>query len=181
VILCSERFVKKLAAGRHAIRLLGYGHTTDHLPLAKKDVPEFSIARRAAAKAYSMSGARPTELHGAEVHDCFSISEIIAYEILGFAENGKGAQLLESGATALPSVRSEFTSDSPSFALPVNAGGGLIGDGHPVGATGVRQVAEAWLQLTNSAGERQIPGAKRFLTFNMGGSVTTSVVMIWGN
>jgi len=60
------------------------------------------------------------------------------------------------------------------------AGGGLIGDGHPVGATGVRQVAEAWLHLTNRAGERQIPGAKRFLTFNVGGSVTTSVVMIWG-
>ena len=92
LVLCSERFVKKLAAGRRAIRLLGYGHTTDYLPLAKKDVPEFSIARLAAAKAYSMSGVKPSELHGAEVHDCFSISEIVTYEILGFAENGKGAQ-----------------------------------------------------------------------------------------
>ena len=180
LVLCSERFVKKLARGRRAIRLLGYGHTTDYLPLEKKDVPEFSIARRAAAKAYAMSGLKPSELHGAEVHDCFSISEIIAYEILGFAENGKGAQLLESGATVLPSVRSELATSSPAFTLPVNAGGGLIGDGHPVGATGVRQVAEAWLHLTNRAGGRQIPGAKRFLTFNMGGSVTTSVVMIWG-
>ncbi len=180
LVLCSERFLKKLPANRQATRLLGYGHTTDYLPLAKKDVPEFSIARQAAANAYSMSGVEPSELHGAEVHDCFSISEIIAYEILGFAENGKGAQLLESGATTLPLARSEFSTGSPPFTLPVNAGGGLIGDGHPVGATGVRQVAEAWLQLTNRAGERQIPGAKRFLTFNMGGSVTTSVVMIWG-
>jgi acetyl-CoA C-acetyltransferase len=180
MVLCSERFVKRLETGRRAIRLLGYGHTTDYLPLEKKDVPEFFIARRAAARAYSMSGLKPPELHGAEVHDCFSISEIIAYEILGFAESGQGAQLLESGATALPPARSGFATGSPSFTLPVNAGGGLMGDGHPVGATGVRQVAEAWLHLTNRAGERQIPGAKRFLTFNMGGSVTTSVVMIWG-
>ncbi|MBI3850178.1 MAG: hypothetical protein HY298_07800 [Verrucomicrobia bacterium] len=180
LILCSERFVKTLAAGRRAIRLLGYGHTTDYLPLEKKDVPEFSIARQAAAGAYSMSGVKPAELHGAEIHDCFSISEIIAYEILGFAESGKGADLLETGATALPSARADLATISPPFSLPVNAGGGLIGDGHPVGATGVRQVAEAWLQLTDRAGERQIPGAKRFLTFNMGGSVTTSVVMIWG-
>ena len=180
LVLCSERFVKTLSTERRAMRLLGYGHTTDFLPLEKKDVPEFSIARRAAAKAYAMSGVKPTELHGAEVHDCFSISEIIAYEILGFAANGKGTQLLERGATALPSARENFAAGSPAFMLPVNAGGGLIGDGHPVGATGVRQVVEAWLHLTNGAGARQIPGAKRFLTFNMGGSVTTSVVMIWG-
>lgn len=181
LILCSERFARHLAPGRPAMRLLGYGHTTDYLPLAKKDVPEFSMARRAAAQAYAMSGLKPTELHGAEMHDCFSISEILAYEILGMAENGKGAQLLESGATALPSVRGTFTDDSPPFTLPVNAGGGLLGDGHPVGATGVRQVAEAWLQLTERAGARQIVGAKKILSFNMGGSVTTSVVMIWGN
>ncbi len=56
-----------------------------------------------------------------------------------------------------------------------------MGDGHPVGATGVRQVGDAYLQLTNGAGERQIEGVKHFLTFNMGGSMTTNVVMIWGN
>jgi acetyl-CoA C-acetyltransferase len=66
------------------------------------------------------------------------------------------------------------------FEIPVNAGGGLIGDGHPVGATGVRQVFEAYQQLTEQAGARQIKGAKKFLTFNMGGSLTTSVAMIWG-
>jgi acetyl-CoA C-acetyltransferase len=62
----------------------------------------------------------------------------------------------------------------------VNAGGGLIGDGHPVGATGVRQVFEAYQQLSEQAGARQIENAKRFLTFNMGGSLTTSVAMLWG-
>jgi acetyl-CoA C-acetyltransferase len=66
------------------------------------------------------------------------------------------------------------------FELPVNAGGGLIGDGHPVGATGVRQVVEAYQQLTGQAGARQIENARKFLTFNMGGSLTTSVAMIWG-
>jgi len=165
---------------RHAIRLLGYGHATDSLSLAAKDVPDFSIARKAAGQAYKMAALQPQDIQAAEVHDCFSISEIVAYEILGFAPSGKGTALLESGATALPSVRDRFASGSPERAIPINAGGGLIGDGHPVGATGVRQVVEAYTQLTESAGQRQVQGVKRFLTFNMGGSVTTSVVMIWG-
>jgi len=88
--------------------------------------------------------------------------------------------LLESGATALPPVRDRFASSSPERGIPINVGGGLMGDGHPVGATGVRQVVEAYTQLTDSAGQRQVQGAKRFLTFNMGGSATTSVVTIWG-
>src|SRR6266542_1197955 len=73
----------------------------------------------------------------AQLHDCFSITEIVAYEILGLAEPGKGVELVKSGATTLPQVRPE-KSKAP-FEIPVNAGGGLIGDGHPVGATGVRQ------------------------------------------
>ena len=75
---------------------------------------------------------------------------------------------------------SMFTSASVRSEIPVNAGGGLIGDGHPVGATGVRQVVEAYQQLTEQAGARQVAGAKKYLTFNMGGSLTTSVAMIWG-
>src|SRR5438309_2335467 len=122
---------------------------------------------------------QPRDIQAAEVHDCFSISEIVAYEILGFAERGCAAKLLETGATALPSVRSQFAPNQPPFAPTVNPGGGLMGDGHPVGATGVRQVVEAYVHLTGSAGERQVEGIKRYLTFNMGGSVTTSVVMIW--
>ncbi|PYJ54932.1 MAG: thiolase domain-containing protein [Verrucomicrobia bacterium] len=178
VILCSARFLSTLSR-RPAVRLLGYGHTTDYLPLEKKDIPDFSIARKAAAQAYAMAGLKPRDIQAAEVHDCFSISEIVAYEILGFAERGGAAKLLESGATALPSVRSQFARGQPPYVAPVNPGGGLMGDGHPVGATGVRQVVEAYLQLTGSAGERQIEGIKRYLTFNVGGSVTTSVVMIW--
>jgi acetyl-CoA acetyltransferase len=125
-----------------------------------------------------MAKFQPRDLQGAEVHDCFSITEIVVYEILGLAEPGKGAELVKSGATTLPQVRGEKVRSVP-FAIPVNAGGGLIADGHPVGATGVRQVVEAYQHLTEQAGARQIENAKRFLTFNMGGSLTTSVAMIW--
>ncbi|HTD88377.1 MAG TPA: thiolase family protein, partial [Candidatus Binatia bacterium] len=172
LILCSEAFIKRMAQ-RPRVRLLGYGHTTDHLQLAAKDAPHFLIPRKAAQQAYTMAGLGPREIQGAEVHDCFSISEIIAYEILGFADAGYGGQVAESGATSLSGNRSEVP--------VVNAGGGLIGDGHPVGATGVRQVVEGYYQLTKKAGQRQIKDVKHFLTFNMGGSMTTSVVMIWGH
>nr|MBA3650827.1 thiolase domain-containing protein [Chthoniobacterales bacterium] len=161
-------------------RLLGFGHTTDYLALEKKDAPTFSTARKAAEKAFGMANLKPRGMHGAEVHDCFSITEIVAYEILGLAEPGKGAELAKSGATALPQARGEHTTGKFDFEIPVNTGGGLIGDGHPVGATGVRQVVDAYQQLTNQSGPRQIKDAKKFLTFNMGGSLTTSVAMIWG-
>jgi acetyl-CoA C-acetyltransferase len=167
IVLCSGRFLKRLDT-RRAIRLLGFGHTTDYLSLERKVIPDFPIAAKAAAQAYAMANVGPREVHGAEVHDCFSISEIVQYELLGFAAAGEGVALLESGATSLPNGR-----------CPVNAGGGLLGDGHPVGATGVRQVVEAYQHLTDCAGARQIAGAKRFLTCNIGGSVTTTVVMIW--
>lgn len=179
VILCSERFARSLGSAR-PVRLLGFGHTSDYLPLERKEVPEFPIARRAAEKAYSMAGLRPTDIDAADVHDCFSISEIVAYEVLALADRGQGAELLESGATVLPQARQQFGDVKPKRSIPVNPGGGLMGDGHPVGATGVRQVAEAFIQLTDQAGPRQVAGARHYLTFNMGGSVTTSVVIIWG-
>jgi acetyl-CoA C-acetyltransferase len=150
--------------GKRSMRLLGYGHATDHLPLDRKRVPEFPIARRAAKQAYDMAHLTPGDIHAADLHDCFSISELVAYEILGFAEGGG----------ALDMIRGKGSK------LPVNPGGGLIGDGHPVGATGVRQVVEAFSHLTDQAGARQVPGARHYLTFNMGGTMTTSVVTIWG-
>jgi acetyl-CoA acetyltransferase len=193
LVLCSKRFLDRLHPRRSA-RLLGYGHTTDYLSLEKKQVPDFPIAASAATHAYRMAGVRPDDIHGAEVHDCFSISEIVQYELLGFAEPGKGVDLLESGATALPAVRDFLQIRNPNRRpsrggggrhkseirnLPINAGGGLMGDGHPVGATGVRQVVEAFQQLSGEAGARQISGPRRFLTCNIGGSLTTTVVMIW--
>src|SRR5437667_2520963 len=90
LVLCSARFRKRLSRPR-AVRLLGFGHTTDCLALERKDAPDFSIARKAAEQAYLMAGVNPRDIQAAEVHDCFSISEIVAYEILGFAPRGGGA------------------------------------------------------------------------------------------
>jgi acetyl-CoA C-acetyltransferase len=182
VILCSEQFARRARSrGRPTMRLLGFGHTTDRVGVDAKDVPEFPLARRAASQAYEMARLSPRDLHAADVHDCFSISEIVACEILGLAERGQGPALAESGATALPQIREElFGGRKPTFSLPVNPGGGLLGDGHPVGATGVRQVVEAYRHLTQSAGARQVDGARRYLTFNMGGTMTTCIAIIWG-
>jgi acetyl-CoA C-acetyltransferase len=181
LVLCSDPFWKKLAR-RGSVRLAGLGHTTDRLALDDKDAPDFSIARKAVEQAFIAAGLGPDSLDGVEVHDCFSISEIVAYELLGLAQCGQGASLLERGGTALPAVREALQCRAPHSgfrAVPVNAGGGLIGDGHPVGATGVRQVVEAFLQLTGRAGARQIEGARCILTFNIGGTFTSNVVMIW--
>jgi acetyl-CoA C-acetyltransferase len=172
IVLCSERFAEKLARP-HRIALRGFGWTTDHLPFSAKDVLTFSIVRKSAAQAYERAGLLPGDIDGADVHDCFSISEILAYEILGFAD--------PSGATMLPIARNRLGLRGTNKHLPVNPGGGLIGDGHPVGATGVRQVVEAFRQLTATAGDRQIPDAKNYLTFNMGGTMTTNITTIWSN
>ncbi|MEL7237816.1 MAG: hypothetical protein AAGK78_03060 [Planctomycetota bacterium] len=171
VVLCSDGFLSKL--GKNAPKLLGLGHTTDHLPLDEKDGPVFTVARQATRKAFEQAGMTASDMHGIDVHDCFSISEIVAYELLGLAENGKGAALAESGDTMLKAV-------GGNGKLPVNPGGGLIGDGHPVGATGIRQLVEMFTQLHGDAGERQIDGAKHYATFNMGGSFTTNVCAVWG-
>ncbi|MBA2271128.1 MAG: hypothetical protein H0W20_11110 [Chthoniobacterales bacterium] len=182
VVLVSGKYCDRMGIDKSKLpRMLGFGSTTDYLALEKKDAPIFTTASKAAEKAFAMTdGLTPKDMHGVEVHDCFSITEICAYEILGLAERGKGAELAISGATALPQVRNEKVGGSIPWEIPVNTGGGLIGDGHPVGATGVRQVFDAYQQLTEQANARQIAGCKRFLTFNMGGSLTTSVAMIWG-
>ena len=181
LVLVSGKYLDRIGRDKSKTpRLLGFGHSTDYLALAKKDVPTFSIARKAAQQAFGMARTTPRDIQGAEVHDCFSITEIVVYEILGLVEPGQGAELARSGATALPQIRNEKMKGKYPFEIPVNTGGGLIGDGHPVGATGVRQVYDAYEQLTEQANARQIAGVKKFMTFNMGGSLTTSVAMIWG-
>src|SRR5256885_10640292 len=108
LVLCSEKYLKKIVRAKSkSAHLLGFGHTTDYLALEKKDAPTFSTARKAAEQAFAMANLKPRDMQGAEVHDCFSITEIIAYEILGLAESGKGAELAKTGATALPQVRGE--------------------------------------------------------------------------
>src|SRR6202008_841096 len=129
VVLVSGKYLDKIGRDKTKTpRLLGFGHATDYLPLDKKDAPTFSIARKAAEQAFGMANLKPRDVQGADVHDCFSFTEIVVYEILGLAEPGKGAELAKSGATALPKVRNEKMKGSFAFEIPVNPGGGLIGD-----------------------------------------------------
>lgn len=181
VVLVSGRLLERLGRSGKRIKLRGYAVSTDHLRLEDKQMPEFPIARKAAERAFAMAGMQPEEADGVEVHDCFSITEIVASELLGLAPTGGGGKLVASGRTALPQVRESLGLPQPNGkVIPINAGGGLIADGHPVGATGVRQVCEAFTQLRGEAGGRQVEGAKNYVTFNMGGSLTTSVVTVWG-
>jgi acetyl-CoA C-acetyltransferase len=168
LVLAARRYVEHTGRTREAVPLLGFGHTTDHLELAAKDLGTFAVARRAAERAYQRAGLGPADIDAAEVHDCFSISEIVQTEVLGFAAPGEGWRLALDGVSHRDGAR------------PINVGGGLVADGHPVGATGVRQIGEAFRHLTGTAGERQLPRVRRFLCFNMGGTFTTNVCTIWG-
>lgn len=124
-------------------------------------------AARAAAEAYRDAGIGPGDVGVAEVHDCFSITEIQLYEALGFAAEGKGADLLKDGVTEI------------GGRLPVNTGGGLMSFGHPVGATGVKQVLEVHRQLKGKCGAYQVPSAPSIgLSANIGGDDRTAVVVV---
>jgi acetyl-CoA C-acetyltransferase len=119
------------------------------------------------ADAYEEADIEGTDVDVAEVHDCFSISEVIAYEDLGFCEPGEGGEMAESGETKL------------NGSLPVNTSGGLKSKGHPIGATGASQVVEVFDQLTDSAGERQVDDAALGLAHNIGGSGGAAVVHVF--
>src|SRR5256886_1984567 len=159
LVLVSEKYLQKIGRENSGTtRLLGFGHTTDYLALNKKDAPTFSTARKAAEKAFGMANLKPRDLQGAEVHDCFSITEIVAYEILGLAEPGKGVELVKSGATTLPQVRNQ-QSGKLTFEIPVNSGGGLSAGGHPGGATGGRQGFGGDQQPTQTTRARPVADA----------------------
>ena len=113
-----------------------------------------------------MAGIGPEDIDFAEVHDCFTIAEIMVIEALGFAERGKGGTFELEGHTALGGKK------------PINTSGGLKSKGHPVGATGIAQICELVTQLRGEAGERQVQGARRALAQNMGGSGGSAVVHI---
>ncbi|WP_121744720.1 thiolase domain-containing protein [Natronorubrum halophilum] len=150
------------------IRVAGVGAGSDNVGLYQRNTyTGVPASRRAAESAYEMAGIGPDELDFAEVHDCFAIAELLAYEDLGFCEKGEAGRLIESGET-------ELGGD-----LPVNTSGGLKSKGHPIGATGAGQVVEAYKQLTGNAGERQVENPKRGLTHNVGGSGGAAVVHVF--
>ncbi|MEI7578913.1 MAG: thiolase domain-containing protein [bacterium] len=134
----------------------------------RKEITVIDAAVKAANKAYQALDLTPEKIDIAEVHDCFTIAEILAYEALGFAKIGKGVELIRKGITARTGK------------IPVNTSGGLKGCGHPVGATGIKQALEIVLQLSGKAGLRQIDRKLKYgLTHNVGGSGATCVVNVF--
>ncbi|HOL73351.1 MAG TPA: thiolase domain-containing protein [Bryobacteraceae bacterium] len=145
----------------------GIAQTSDRLPLAEKqDITTFPAVRKAAQKAYKMAGVGPEEVEFAEVHDCFTIAEIVALEDLGFVKVGEGGPYTSDGCTL------------PTGPKPVNASGGLKAKGHPVGATGVAQICDVVAQIRGEAGELQLARHSLGLAQNLGGSGATAVVTL---
>ncbi len=150
------------------IRVAGSGGASDHVGLAERDsYTSLSATKTAAESAYDEAGVGPDELDFAEVHDCFAIAELLAYEDLGFCEEGQAHTLLRDGKT------------DPDGELPVNTSGGLKSKGHPIGATGTGQVVEIFDQLTGNAGERQLDEPTRGLAHNVGGSGGATAIHIF--
>jgi acetyl-CoA C-acetyltransferase len=134
----------------------------------RQELTSLPAARLAAQKAYTMAGVTSQDIRIAEVHDCFTIAEIVATEDLGFFRPGEGYKAAEDGVTARQGTR------------PVNTSGGLKSKGHPVGASGVAQVVEIWKQMRGEAGERQVAGdISLALTHNVGATGNTCIVHIF--
>ncbi len=150
------------------IFVIGSGAASDGPLHARSSLTSIPSAKLAANKAYEMAGVSASDIKLAEVHDCFTIAEIIATEDLGFFEEGKGGKAAEEGQTARTGSK------------PINTSGGLKSKGHPVGASGAGQVVEVWKQLRGQAGDRQLAGNPDLgLTHNVGGTGQTCVVNIF--
>ncbi|MEA1985197.1 MAG: thiolase domain-containing protein [Euryarchaeota archaeon] len=149
------------------IYIRGSGQASDSLALHdRRDITTLDATVFAARRAFDMAGMTVDDIDLVEVHDCFTIAEICAIEDLGFAAKGEGGILTEEGETAIGGK------------IPVNTSGGLKACGHPVGATGIKQVVEITHQLRGEAGKRQVDGAEVGMTHNVGGSGATAVVHI---
>ena len=167
VIICSEEIAKKLTDT--PVFVLGSGIASDTIALHdREDITTLTATVKAARMAYDMAKLGPNDIDVAEVHDCFTIAEILAYEDLGFCKKGEGGKLIQEGETEI------------GGRIPVNPSGGLKAKGHPVGATGVAQIVEIVLQLRGEAGKRQVTNAEIGLTHNIGGSGSSCTVHIFG-
>ncbi len=139
------------------VRLAGFGQANDFFPAERRDPTEFAATRASWQRALGMAGVGLEDLDFAEVHDCFTIAELLMYEAMGLTDRGHGARALEEGWV--------FKDGK----LPVNVSGGLKAKGHPVGATGVSQHVIAAMQLTGTAGAMQLANPRRAAVQNMGG------------
>jgi acetyl-CoA C-acetyltransferase len=166
VMLVSEDIAKQFTD--EPLYLIGSGQASDGALPERETLSSIPAAVKAGQQAYEMAGMGPEDIDVVEVHDCFTIAEIMATEDLGFFPRGEGWKAAMAGKTARDGAR------------PINTSGGLKAKGHPVGASGVAQVVEIWKQLHGIAGERQLPDDPRIgLTHNVGGSGQTCVVNIF--
>lgn len=150
-----------------AVQVLSVTQTSDHVALdSKQDITLFPSVKSAGEKAYKIASVGPRDIQVAELHDCFTIAEIVASEDLGFVPKGEGGPWAAAGCSAI------------NGRLPINTSGGLKSKGHPVGATGVGQICDVVMQLRGDAGERQVARHQIGLAQNLGGSGATCVVTI---
>lgn len=167
LVLTTTENAKKINKHR-VVELVGSGHAGDTLTLfSKESITSFTATKLAAKQAYDQANLTPEEIDFAEVHDCFTITQIINIEDLGFAEAGYGGDLVLEGITALEGAK------------PINPSGGLKAKGHPIGATGISQIYEVVTQLRGDAGPRQVKKSDIGLTHNLGGTAATAVVNIF--
>jgi acetyl-CoA acetyltransferase len=166
LVLVSEEVARK---ARRPIWVLASAAASDWMLISdKRDLSRVPATERAAAAAYRQAGLGPTDVDVVELHDCFTIAEIVATEGLGLFEPGAGGVAAEKGWTSLGGK------------IPVNPSGGLKAKGHPIGATGAAQIAEVVTQLRGAADRRQVDGAKIGLTHTLGGNTATVLVSLFG-
>ncbi|XP_027478958.2 non-specific lipid-transfer protein isoform X1 [Zalophus californianus] len=168
-VLASEVFVRKYGLESKAVEILAQEMVTD-LPSSFEDksiikMVGFDMSKEAARKCYEKSGLRPNDINVIELHDCFSVNELLTYEALGLCPEGQGGRLVDRG------------DNTYGGKWVINPSGGLISKGHPLGATGLAQCAELCWQLRGEAGKRQVPGAKIALQHNLGigGAVVVTI------
>lgn len=166
VIICNEKFAK--AHSKNYVEVIGSGRGGSPATLqGREHMTTIPSTKLAAQAAYKMAGITPKDVDFAEVHDCFTIAEIVDTEDLGFFEKGQGVQAIREGRTSL------------NGEISINPSGGLKSKGHPIGATGVGQVVEAFEQLTGKAGERTVKDAHIGLTHNFGATGASCAVHLF--
>lgn len=170
LLLVSEAGLKTLGKTiSDTAEIVGSGHSVGSL-FAEPDYTELTNSARAVNQAYNSAGVTVSDIGLAEVHDCFTVTELLMMEAMGLAKKGGAGDVIRSGATALDG------------SLPINTGGGLVAFGHPVGATGVKQVFEVFRQMKGLCGDYQISKIPNYgLTINMGGDDRTAVSLVLKN
>ena len=174
VVLVSDAWLREHPGRRPVARIEGWGHRTVGLGLRQKldrDREELYVlphVRRAVTDAFDRAHVTLEDLDGFEVHDCFTPTEYLAIDHIGLTGPGESWKAVEDGSIAL------------GGRLPINPSGGLIGGGHPVGAIGIRMLVDAAKQVSGTAGDYQVEGARTFGTLNFGGSTATTVSLVVG-